>query len=138
MLKSTKFSLLVLLICNVALAQTLVVQRNVNLRRDPSTGTAPISVLTPPASLALLPPHKQSGFYNVRTTAGQQGWVWARNVQLSQAPLAQTRLGPAEIYADIARTPGFANPGITQDNIAENLSRRQITSSPHPATVPRT
>lgn len=31
------------------------------------------------------------------------------------------RLGPADIYPDPARTPGAANPDITQDNIQQNI-----------------
>jgi hypothetical protein len=121
MLKSAKFSVLVLLVCNWASAQTLVVQRNVNLRVDPSTETAPITLLMPPASLTLLEPGKQNGFYHTRTATGQEGWVWAKNVKVSGAPPLATLLGPSEIYPDSSRTPGFANPDITQGNIADNL-----------------
>jgi hypothetical protein len=75
----------------------------------------------PPASLTLLEPGKQNGFYHARTAAGQEGWVWAKNVKLSAAAPPSTHLGPPEIYPDSSKTPGFANPGITQDNIADNL-----------------
>jgi len=47
--------------------------------------------------------------------------VWAKNVTLENAPPSLTRIGPAEIYPDSTRTPGLANPDITQDNIADNL-----------------
>src|ERR1700682_1207011 len=110
-----------LVIGGVASAQSLVVKRNVNLRSDASTTTKPITLLTPPAQLTLLDPDKQNGFYHARTSSGQEGWVWAKNVALENAPPSSTRLGPAEIYPDSARTPGFANPDITQANIADNL-----------------
>src|ERR1019366_5378504 len=46
-----------------------------------------------------------------------------------------TRIGPADIYPDSARTPGFANPDITQANIADNLcSPTWSTSSIRPPT----
>jgi len=47
--------------------------------------------------------------------------VWAKNVTLENAPPSLTRIGPAEIYPDSTRTPGLANPDITQDNSADNL-----------------
>ena len=108
-------------ISGVALAQAVVVRRNVNLRSDPSTSIKPIMLLTPSALLMLLTPDKQDGFYRVRTSDGLEGWVWAKNVTLNNAPPPSTRLGPPEIYPNSTRTPGFVNPDITQDNIADNL-----------------
>ena len=100
-------------ISGVALAQAVVVRRNVNLRSDPSTSIKPIMLLTPSALLMLLTPDKQDGFYRVRTSDGLEGWVWAKNVTLNNAPPPSTRLGPPEIYPNSTRTPGFANPDIT-------------------------
>jgi SH3 domain-containing protein len=100
-------------------AQTAMVRRTVNLRSGPSTNVKPIALLTPPAQLTLVEPNQQNAFYHVRTSDGKEGWVWAKNITLN--PPAPTRLGPPEIYPDSAKTPGFANPDVTQDNIAENL-----------------
>jgi hypothetical protein len=111
----------VFVVGGVASAQSLVVKRNVNLRSDASTTVKPITLLTPPAQLTLLDPDKQNGFYHARTSDGKEGWVWAKNVALESTPPSSTRIGPPEIYPDSARTPGFANPDITQDNIADNL-----------------
>ena len=119
----------------VTFAQSLVVKRNVNLRSDASTSIKPITLLIPPAQLALLDPDKQNGFYHVRTSDGKEGWVWAKNVTLESAPPSLRRLGPPEIYPDSARTPGFANPDITQANIADNLcSPTWSTSTIRPPT----
>ncbi len=93
----------VLVIGGVASAQSLVVKRNVNLRSDASTNTKPITLLTPPAQLTLLDPDKQNGFYHARTSSGQEGWVWAKNVTLKNAPPSLTRIGPPEIYPDSTR-----------------------------------
>jgi hypothetical protein len=38
-----------------------------------------------------------------------------------QTTVYETRLGPPDIYPDSARTPGAANPDITQDNIEETI-----------------
>jgi SH3 domain protein len=122
MFKFLRFSLSIvatLLISGLASAQTATVRRNVNLRSDPSTSVKPITLLTPPAQLTLVEPNQQNAFYHVRISDGREGWVWANNITLN--PPAPTRLGPDEIYPDSAKTPGVANPDVTQDNIAENL-----------------
>jgi len=47
-------------------------------------------------------------------------------VLLARAPAAQPhRLGPPEIYPDPTRTPGAANPQVTQRNIQDNICNRQ-------------
>jgi len=121
--KSFRFSLamMVFVFGGVASAQSLIVKRNVNLRSDPSTNVKPIVLLTPPAQLTLLDSDKQNGFYHVRTSDGKEGWVWAKNVAIESTPPSSTRLGPLEIYPDSTRTSGFADPDITQANIADNL-----------------
>jgi uncharacterized protein YgiM (DUF1202 family) len=70
--------------------QTAVVTRNVNLRSDPSTSQPAIELLKPPTTLEVLDPTVQSGYLNVRTSDGTEGWVWARNVNVSEAPPAPT------------------------------------------------
>jgi hypothetical protein len=53
---------------------------------------------------------------------GQEGWVWAKNVAVSDAPPpAGGFLGPAEIYPDLAKTPGLPNPDVTQANLASTI-----------------
>jgi hypothetical protein len=39
----------------------------------------------------------------------------------SGSSFGSARLGPADIYPDPARTPGAANPDITQDNIQQTI-----------------
>lgn len=63
-----------------AIAQDLLVERRVNLRRDPSTDQPPIRLLEPGARLELLEPSPQLGFYRVRTEDDEEGFVWMRNV----------------------------------------------------------
>ena len=121
-LKVRLLLLATLVTSTVAFSQTPVVQRNVNLRRDPSTSVAPITLLTPPTALTLLDANPQTGYYHVRTPSGQEGWVWSKNISLTTASSTPTaKLGPAELYPDSTKTPGVANPDITQDNIADNI-----------------
>ncbi len=65
-----------------ASAQTATVVRNVSLRSDASTKHPPLALLKPPVQLTLLSSKPRSGYYHVRTGAGQEGWVWGRNIQL--------------------------------------------------------
>jgi hypothetical protein len=45
---------------------------------------------------------------------------------LARAPPAQPhRIGPAEIYPDPVRTPGAANPQVTQRNIGDTICSRR-------------
>ncbi len=85
----------------VASTQTITVTRNVNLRPDPSSEYAPIRLLTPSeAPLTLLDPTPESGYYHVKTSAGEDGYVYERNVHVvvvaePSAPAVTTiQLGP--------------------------------------------
>ncbi len=47
-------------------------------------------------------------------------------ILLAHVPPAQPhRIGPAEIYPDPVKTPGAANPQVTQQNIKDNICSRQ-------------
>jgi hypothetical protein len=65
-------------------AQTMVlVHRNVNLRRDPSTSQPPYRLLLPPEEVELLDTAKTNNYYHVyREESDEAGWVWASNVRL--------------------------------------------------------
>jgi len=82
-------ALLALLFCaSIALAQTVSVARDVNLRPDPSGEYLPIRLLTPAEPpLSLLDPLPESGYYHVKTAAGEEGYVWSRNVKVRAEPV---------------------------------------------------
>jgi len=82
MKKLLRFSVLVLLCCGLAYAQTAVVIRNVNLRPDASTDKTPIEKLTPGAQLNLIDPDQTNGFFHVQAPDSQTGFVWAKNVRV--------------------------------------------------------
>jgi hypothetical protein len=76
-----------LLWASLAAAQTAIVKRNVNLRSDHSTDSHAIDKLTPPAQLQLLEPDSTDGFYHVKTSDDEEGWVWGRNIKvLAETP----------------------------------------------------
>jgi hypothetical protein len=60
--------------------------RNVLLRRDPST-SSPIMAHLPKASrLDLVSNHTTNGFYHVRTEDDEVGWIWSQYVDVSPRP----------------------------------------------------
>ena len=67
-----------LLLGNLAAAQTAVVTRNVNLRPDASTNGAPLAKLTAGAQVELLEPTGTNGFFHVKTADGTEGWAWGQ------------------------------------------------------------
>jgi hypothetical protein len=82
----TFIGLVFLLVCPLsALAQTATADRNVILRRDPSTGSPALAHLTQGARLTLVDAAPDSGFYHVRTEDEQVGWVWSKFVTLSKS-----------------------------------------------------
>jgi hypothetical protein len=66
----------------LAASQTAVVTRNVNLRPDPSTNGTPLAKLTPQTQLQLLEADATNGFLHVKA-GDQSGWVWSRNVRVT-------------------------------------------------------
>jgi len=66
-----------------ATAQNAVVTRNVNLRAGPSSTTTFKETLHPPDELTILDTAQTNGYYEVRAADSEHGWVWARNVQIT-------------------------------------------------------
>jgi Bacterial SH3 domain len=76
--------LLILLICPLSVfAQTATTNRNVILRRNPSTASVALAHLSQGARLTLVDDAPTSSFYHVRTEDDQVGWVWSKYVTLS-------------------------------------------------------
>jgi hypothetical protein len=67
--------------------QIAVVERNVNLREDPSTEHPPIRLLKPPTQLTLVSAEEEDGYLEIRTVDGEEGYVWARNVRIESGTL---------------------------------------------------
>lgn len=120
--------LLVFFVSLFAAAQTATVKRNVNLRPDPSTDNDPITTLTPPAQLDLIETEPTDGFFHVKTSDGQEGWVWGRNIRVKTEPTKPTsaeHIGPANLYPDPTMTPGLADTLDVSD-----LTRRYTEGCP--------
>lgn len=63
-------------------AQTGVVERNVNLRRDPSTAVREIRLLRPPDRVTLLDTALTNRYYHVVTEDADTGFVWSPNLRI--------------------------------------------------------
>jgi hypothetical protein len=76
---------------------------------------APIRVLTPSEPpLELLEPHVQDGYYHVKTSAGEEGYVWSRSVAISAAApsAAPAAPPPAASAAAAGTTTIHLGPGV--------------------------
>jgi SH3 domain-containing protein len=83
----TLMGVLFLLSCPFSVfAQTATTNRNVILRRDPSTASVALAHLPQGARLTLVDDTPDRGFYHVRTEDDQVGWVWSKYVTLSKPP----------------------------------------------------
>jgi hypothetical protein len=65
-----------------AFAIDAVVKHRATLRNDPSTQRPPILTLKPQEDVELIDPNPTSGYYHVRTSEGERGWVYSRSVDL--------------------------------------------------------
>lgn len=138
--------LLILLSCSALWAQDAVVTRNVNLRHDPSTAQPPIRLLKPPDELDLLATDPVNGYYHVRTSEGEEGWVWGKNIRLLSAPVEPTVPGDMILanwsrpepnqttFSSEGRTCGpMGDGGDTETNLRKN--RTDVPSSYHDVTI---
>jgi hypothetical protein len=72
------------LLVGLAFGQTATVKRNTNLRSDASSASDVVEKLKSRAQLQLVEPDPTSGYYHVTAPDGQDGWVWGRNISISQ------------------------------------------------------
>lgn len=90
-------------------AQTVLVKRNVNLRRDPSTSQPPYRLLLPPEELVLRDTAKTNNYYHVyRAESDEDGWVWANNVEVILGEISDPTL--ADTTAVAAIDPDWPKP----------------------------
>lgn len=83
--------LIFLLTTSATFAQQATVKRNVNLRNDPSTAAQVLETLKTGASVTLLDPAEQNGFFHVKAADAHVGWVWSKNISVpgSMSPAPQ-------------------------------------------------
>ena len=94
--------LLWLLFAFSAWAQLGSANRNVILRRDPSTSSPVLDHLKTGARVTLVDAAATTGFYHVRTEDDEVGWVWSRYITItaSAPPPATTPSNPSSPTCD--------------------------------------
>ncbi|MEC4681512.1 MAG: Flp pilus assembly protein CpaB [Nitrospirota bacterium] len=102
--------------------QKVVVTGNVNLRRDPSTNQPPTRLLAPPEALVLLAEDQINGFYHVRTTANEDGWVWGQNIRVGPEAKVRRTVQPKRV---VAEPPPPLRVELIQGSERENFAFRR-------------
>jgi hypothetical protein len=103
--RAVRLALFITIWSAIASAQTVTVVRNVNLRPEQTSSEPAIRLLTPSEPpLELLEPLVMDGYFHVKTSAGEEGYVWSRSVQVTVAP-------PAALGAAAGIQPGPGVPG---------------------------
>lgn len=120
------------------------VKSNGNLRPTPSTAQPAIRLLTPPEVLTVLSTTQVNGYYHVRTSMGEEGWIYRNSVQLSGAPPAPApTCGPGTAIVPHAACPAVGTHkhngqlvpfAADSDAGLRNLSKRHV---PDPMCTPK-
>lgn len=103
-----------ILIADVAGAQSATVLRNSNLRSDPSTDHPPVALLHAGDGLTLVSSNRQAGYYHAVSAAQDSGWVWSKNVRVGQLS--------ADVAAIVPPTAARAATTTTVLNVAGSAS----------------
>jgi hypothetical protein len=86
------------------LAQEATTNRNVILRRDPTTSSPALEHLTKGARLTLVDALPDSGFYHVKTEDDRAGWIFAKYVSISTTETSATQATPSTAPATALST----------------------------------
>jgi len=68
-----------------AFATDALVKNHATLRENPSTQNPPIAVLKQGEDVELIEPTPKDGYYHVRTREGEEGYIYARNLEIVTA-----------------------------------------------------
>jgi hypothetical protein len=94
------FPLLLFVLASDASAIEAVAKRKTTIRKDPSTKHAPISILLEGEEVELVEPAPRKDYLHVRTPDGDEGWVYAHNMEIvapgAGVVAAPTGAAPAE------------------------------------------
>lgn len=139
--------LIAVFVAPVSAQQQATVKRNVNLRPTPSNSQTEIRTLEPAEVVIVLDPDPVGGYYNVRTTRGEEGFVWGRNLTLGSliAPMVAPLSPAGEFAFHLSTCPptGKAKDvhGIlkklsaTSDAGLRNMAKRHVPGAGTPQTV---
>lgn len=102
--------------------QTVIVERNAKLRRDPSSAQQEIRTLAPGQELELLDTAKTNRYYHVVLAESHDtGWVWAATVRLDTGQLPDTAAA-STVAASI--DPAWTHPAPISASFVSPVSNR--------------
>jgi hypothetical protein len=96
-----------------ASATEAVAKKRATLRSDPSAQRPPIAIILQGEDVELIEPAQTSGYFHVRTAEREEGWVYARNLEIVTTPSAVTTPTPPGGPATTA--PGGISSGVSPD-----------------------
>jgi SH3 domain-containing protein len=89
-----------------------IVTKRATLRSDPSTAHPPILTLLPREDVELIETSPTAGYYHVRTSEGEEGWVYSRSLEIvTTSPVAA---GPPPV-APTTDGQATATAGVTSN-----------------------
>jgi hypothetical protein len=107
-----------------------IVQQNTNLRRGASSSQPSIRLLLPQEELQVLDRTPVNGYYHVSTSAGEEGWVYGRHIQMIDlGPPTPTPAETAFPDAHDSPTPGWTGPVF---KLSQNYPATPPTGDPRP------
>lgn len=74
-----------------------IVTKRATLRSDPSTGRPPILTLLPREDVELIDTSPTAGYYHVRTSEGEEGWVYSRSLEIVTTNPDAAAVGPPSV-----------------------------------------
>ena len=80
---TVQFLLFSLLLTAYCLGTDAILTHNATLRSDPSSANPPILTLKAKDDVELLSTTATHGYYHVRTSEGQEGWIYGRSLQIA-------------------------------------------------------
>jgi hypothetical protein len=114
-----------------AVADAAVVTRRSILHSGPAADADGRGTVAKGVVVSVLGAPTASGYVEVETPDDEVGFLSVRNLHQVEAGVPggenagdAAHVGPADIYPDLVRTPGVANPDITQENIAQNICNK--------------
>ncbi|SRR6266581_4286835 len=104
--------------------QIAVVTRNVNLRAGPSRSAVLKEKLYPADEVMLFDTTQTNGYYEVRAADGEDGWVWSRNVRITDVVVDSTPPGQPETVFHSCQPEGTAQQAHRQES---NRRKNRVT-----------
>jgi hypothetical protein len=115
---SIAIQLLVLsaLLAAYCLGTDAILTHNATLRSDPSSAHPPILTLKAKEDIELLSTTATHGYYHVRTSEGQEGWIYGRSLQIASDNVAPSSgTASSSTSASTTTASGAVSSGVPGD-----------------------